>query len=117
MENKMDRLPFTDERLEDEAYKNKCDELSESEAVNYDKYWGRWYVSDGMLSTWVCTPKIGFSVVGKIFEYQKALDELKSKKGREEFIELMAIKDWMGEVGIKKLQQALKSIFKNKDLS
>jgi hypothetical protein len=70
-----------------------------------------------MLSTWVCTPKIGFSVVGKIFEYQKALDELKSKKGREEFIELMAIKDWMGEVGIKKLQQALKSIFKNKDLS
>jgi hypothetical protein len=111
----MNKLPFTDEALEKEVYKEKCDELSEAEALNCDRHWGRWYVSDRMLSTWVCTPKIGVYVVQKLFEYQYLLEDLKSRKEREEFIKLMQSKDWIGEIGIKKLQQALKSLFKNKD--
>jgi hypothetical protein len=115
-ENKVDRLPLTDELLKKEVYANKCDELAEDEAVNYDRHWGRWYLSDGMLSTWVCTPKIGVHVVQKLFEYQHLLDDLKSQKDRDEFIELMSSKEWMGESGLKKLKQTLKSLFK-KDMS
>ena len=98
--------------MSDIEYKNKCDELSGDEALNYDRRWGRWYVSDGMLSTWVCTPNSGVYVVQKLFEYQKSLEELKNKKDREEFIELMKSKEWIGEQGLHDLKRVLKSLFK-----
>jgi len=97
--------------MNDSEYKTECDRLSALEAQNHTS-WGRWYIDDGLLCTWVCTHKIGFSVVGKLFRYEKSVDELKTKKDRDEFLVLMSEKCWIGQKGMHDLNRAFKFINK-----
>lgn len=101
--------------MNDLEYKKECDRLSQLEILEECVSFGRWFIEDNMLSTWICTPKIGRSVVGKLFLYQRSLDELKNKENREKFLEEIQEKVWLGDKGYKDLQRALKKIFK-KDL-
>jgi hypothetical protein len=109
--NSMD-LPFTDENLEKEGYKDRCDELATLEVQNINTFFGRWFLDDGLLSTWVCVPKTGFSVVGKLFCYGKDILDLKTKDQQSDFYQLMAAKEWIGSRGLKSLLRAFKYLNK-----
>jgi len=98
--------------MDDKEYKDECDRLATIEVQNNSMYFWRWFIDDGMLCTWVCTPKIGFSVVGKLFRYEKSVDELKTKTDREEFVTLMQSKVWMGQKGLHDLNRAFKFIMR-----
>jgi len=98
-------------KMENKEYKDECDRLSVLEAQNHTA-WGRWFCDDGMLCTWVCTPKIGHSVVGKMFCFSKNVDDLRKLEQQQEFYELMSTKVWMGEDGLKQLKRAFKYLNK-----
>jgi len=107
-----ERLPFTDENLENEAYKDECDRLATLEVQDCHTSWGRWFIDDGMLSTWVVAPQTERLAVRKLFVYGFAVEKLHTEKGRRKFFELMQGKTWMGEVGLKSLKRAFKYLSK-----
>ena len=103
---------------EKEAYANKCDELSELEAIreseNGAKVFGRWFLGDQMLCTWVCAPKIGVHVFGKMFLYEISPEMLQNEANLNVWIECLSEKDWMGESGINSLRKAFKFLTKKR---
>jgi hypothetical protein len=98
--------------MKDKTYADQCDELSKIEAQNNHSSWGRWFLEDGMLCTWVCVPKTGFSVVGKLFRYEIETLKLKNKSEQDAMIEFLDEKNWMGEKGLKDLRRAFKFLNK-----
>ena len=112
----MDKLPFADENLEKEGYKNFCDELSTTEAQNNHTSWGRWFLDDDMLCTWVCVPKMGVHVVGKMFVYEISVKLCRTEKQQEQWLQQMSEKNWMGQSGISDLKRAFKYISKKEKL-
>jgi hypothetical protein len=113
----MDRLPFTDENLEIEAYKDKCDELSELEiasdaSIGY-KVWGRWFISEGMLKTWIILPKRENLPVYKSYTFDFSLETCRTKEQQDFIIEHLMTEDWIGESGLKSLKRAFKYLTKH----
>lgn len=109
-----ERLPFTDEHLEQEEYEEDCDRLAELEVQDCFSSWGRWFIEDGMLATWVCSPPMAKLVMGKMFKYERSIEDLRSKDNQQEFYDLMLEKSWMGEKGLKDLKRAFRYLSKNK---
>ena len=107
------RLPFTDENLEDEAYKDECDRLATLEVQDCHTSWGRWFIDDGMLSTWVVAPQTERLAVRKLFVYGIAIEKCHTEKGRRQILEDMALKDWLGSDGLKSLKRAFKYLAKH----
>jgi len=98
--------------MKDMKYAEECDKLSKLETQNHTS-WGRWFVCDGMLSTWVCVPKTGYSVVGKMFCYEREISNLKRKVDQDELVNLLEEKFWIGLDGLHDLQRAFKFINKH----
>ena len=48
--------------MDDKSYKSECDRLSELETQNHTA-WGRWFIDDGLLCTWVILPESEFKPV------------------------------------------------------
>jgi hypothetical protein len=88
-------------------FKDECDRLSTLEAQNHTS-WGRWFVDDGMLSTWVVLPEKENNPVKKLYVYDFSVEKFKTKSGREEILNQISEKEWMGEKGIKDLKRAIK---------
>lgn len=108
-----ERLPFTDENLEDEFYKNECDKLATLEVQDCYTSWGRWFLDDGMLSTWVVAPQTERLAVRKLFVYGLMVENCLTENGRNRILENMQTKDWLGDRGIKDLKRALKYLAKH----
>lgn len=109
----MNRLPFTDQNLEDESFKEECDRLSQKEVQDCFTSWGRWFLEDNMLCTWVCTPKSKVKVVGKLFTYNIAVEKLKDEQSRAEILQELETKPWLGREGLKDWQRAIKYLSKH----
>jgi hypothetical protein len=107
----MEQLPFTDISLSDDEYKDECDRLSTIEAQEYHTSWGRWFLEDGMLCTWVCVPKTGVHVFGTLFKYEVRFEKKKSE--RKEWLDIVEDKAWIGERGLKDLKRAFKFLDKH----
>lgn len=103
-------------KMNDTEFKNECDRLATLEAQTHNS-WGRWFLDDGLLCTWVCTPKIGFCVVDKMFCYSKWINDLKYKDQQEDFYKEMLFKEWMGENGLHDLKRAFKYLSKKQNES
>lgn len=105
-------LPFADENLEREGYSDKCDELSQIEAQNHHSSWGRWYMDDGNLCTWVCIPENEKHPVGKVYEYSFEVRGVTFQAWRDRWIQQMTEKKWMGKKGIHDLKKAFNYLTK-----
>ena len=108
----MDRLPFTDENLEVEAYKDKCDELSELEAQNNHTSWGRWFMDDGMLKTWVVLPERQNLPVETCRTFDIAIERCIGKTQRDFILEQLSTTNWCGSQGLHDLKRAFKYLTK-----
>jgi len=101
--------------MNNKEFKDECDKLATLEAQTHTS-WGRWFIDDGMLCTWVITPPLGIMPVNKLFRYDKSIDELKTNKDREVFLKLISDKEWLGLKGIRDLQRAFKYLRKGDSL-
>jgi hypothetical protein len=97
----------------DKIYADKCDKLSTIEAQNNHTSWGRWFVEDGNLCTWVVLPETENLPVRKCYIYDFAIDIVKNGKGQEFWVNQLSEKNWIGEQGIKDLKRAFKYISKH----
>ena len=107
-----DRLPFTDENLEDVAYRDECDRLSELEVQDCYSSWGRWFLDDGMLCTWVCNPSTEGLPVMALYVYSIGIEKCDSVGKQAEVLKEMQQKSWIGSAGLKSLQRAFKYLAK-----
>jgi hypothetical protein len=94
-------------------YAVECDRLATIEAQNNHTSWGRWYIDDGYLSTWVCFPAIENNPVRKCYVYDFDINRAKTLQKQDWWIEHMKEKRWMGEQGIKDLKRAFKYLLKH----
>jgi hypothetical protein len=105
-----ERLPFTDETLENEGYRETCDELSEKEVSMGIPHFGRWYIEDGYICTWVIVPQVENVPIHKLFIYDFAIEVCLTKERQEQWLEHMKEKNWIGEKGINDLKKLFKKI-------
>jgi len=111
----LERLPFTDENLEDEAYRDECDRLAILEATreSYNSTWGRWFIDDGMLSTWVVLPQKEFRPVKKDHLFQIRIREWCTSVGAQsQMLLFVTHQKWVGSSGLKDLKRAFKYLSK-----
>jgi hypothetical protein len=99
------------EQTADQLYRAKCDELSEKEASTHDTRIGRWFLEDGMVSTWVCQPD-DFGIVRNLYMYQFATDKVFNQKDLNDWLEESGKFQWVGIKGQKDLGRILRQILK-----
>ena len=87
----------------DKEYAKECDRLSTMHASRTGKKrWGRWFLTKKALVTCVPRPNVGKPGHRKGDTYDIGLGRIK-----ERWVEHMREKNWMGEKGIKDLEEAL----------
>ncbi len=96
----------------DAEWQDRCDEAAAREVANCNQFWGRWYMEDGMLCTWVCTPRTETLPVMKLYVYDVALEEIDDPAKQYKFYSKMQSKQWIGEKGLHDLKRAFKFILK-----
>ncbi len=105
---KTKRLPFTDENLEREAYSDECDRLAELEIPEYSTSWGRWFLEDGMICTYIILPKGVKNPVKRCDVYSFAVEKCLTQEQQIERLNEVAELDFVGSSGIKSLAKAFK---------
>lgn len=94
--------------IDHKTYSDECDRLSTLEVQECFTSWGRWFIEDGMLSTWVVAPQTKFLAVRKLFVYGYAIEKLRSDEDQVEFLRQISEKTWLGEKGLRQLKRTLK---------
>jgi hypothetical protein len=92
------------------SYTDECDRLSVLEVQNCNTFLGRWFVEDGMLSTWVCIPEEKDQPLKKANLFCYAVEKLLDDKGQAEFLRQISSAKWIGRKGLKDAERALKKI-------
>jgi hypothetical protein len=103
----MREIPFTDKALEAKGYADECDRLSTLEAQSNHTSWGRWFLEDGYLCTWVCVPSQSAPYKCE-YKYDFMIELCRTSEQKETWVLHMQDKNWMGEQGIKDLRRAFK---------
>jgi len=97
--------------MDDKSYKSECDRLSELETQNHTA-WGRWFLDDGLLSTWVILPESEFKPVKTNYVFSFSPQEYHTKVQQESIIERLMTEDFIGDQGIHDLKRAFKFLNK-----
>jgi hypothetical protein len=90
------------------VYSDECDHLSTLEVQNCFTSFGRWFIEDNMLCTWVCNPEEKEQPLKKANLFCYDIEKLRSDKGQSEFLRQISEYDWLGEKGLRQLKRALK---------
>lgn len=98
--------------MKDKTFSEQCDELSRIEAQNNHTSFGRWFIDDGYLSTWVIFPSDDKFPVRKLYTYDFLIETCKTKEKQEQWLQHMAEKTWISERSLKDLARAFKYISK-----
>lgn len=96
-----------------ETYSDECDRLSTLEVQNCHTFWGRWFIDDQMLCTWVVVPSDANLPLKKANLFCYAIEKLHSDKGQAEFLRQISEYDWIGKSGRKSVMRALKYFKRN----
>jgi hypothetical protein len=92
----------------DKVYKDECDRLATIEVQNCHTFFGRWFIDDQMLCTWVCLPDEKDVPLKKANLFCYAIEKLRNDKGQSEFLTQISEFNWLGGKGRKDLMRVLK---------
>ena len=96
----------------DRKFADECDKLSTIEAQNSYTSWGRWFLDDGYLNTWICFPETDIKSVRRVDEYFIGIEKCRIQEQQDNWIKQLKGKRWIGEQGLKDLKRAFKYISK-----
>jgi len=104
----MDKIPFSDKPENLQDYSDECDRLSILEVRDFRTNWGRWYLEDGLICTWVVLPHDTYSKVQPSHLYYFAVEDCQTEEERTAILEYLDTVTWLGRKGMKDLHKAFK---------